>query len=146
MAKKIGNFLESIDASFDGPGAFLRISPMRIRYHKGTKRPNAIMKNVENARRINIETPTSYRKNEDGNVVISDTTKGKDVFSVASTAIRDIKYDPEDEIASVQFTSGDKYYDYAVTPSELKQMITAPSKGRHLNFVWKENNRLPGYK
>ena len=133
----IGDFLANNISS--QIGSFLS-SPMKK--HNGTKRPNTIMRNIDNNQNVNIFHPTSYRKDVDGEIEISDTKKGKDVYSIDSTAIADIKYDPENEIAEVQFTSGPKEYAYSVTPSEMRAMITAPSKGRWLAETWSKYNTI----
>ena len=51
-------------------------------------------------------------------------------ISVPSTAIKNIQYDPKNELLKVKFTSGNKAYDYPDVPLELVQaLMKAPSKG-----------------
>lgn len=66
-------------------------------------------------------------------------------YGVASSAIQSIDYDPERQVASVQYTSGPKKYDFKVSPEELQEFVNAPSKGRQVQNVWRKNNRMPGY-
>ena len=99
----------------------------------------AISKRLDNNKSINITNPTSYRTyhnvgegtlNEDDVDVGLTSGKGAEI---ASTAIKNIEFDPTTENAKITFTSSDKQYDYPMTPEEFKSFITADSKGRWVN-------------
>lgn len=117
-----------------------------------------INKRLDRNKPVSIHAPTSYRTvrkdpgstyNETNDVKITeegDWEKDDSVVEgVASSAIADVKYDPENEIASVRYVNGDKYYDFSVNPKEMKDFVDAYSKGRHVQHIWKEYNRMPGY-
>lgn len=50
--------------------------------------------------------------------------------SVSSSALRNVKYDPDTEALNVQFNGSSKHYFYPAVPLELVQaLMKAPSKG-----------------
>lgn len=80
-----------------------------------------------------VSSPTSYRTHTDeGNTDIG-LTSGE-AEEVESTAIRDIEYDPETQNAKVRYTTGDRQYDFPMTPEEYKDFLTSPSKGHWLYY------------
>jgi hypothetical protein len=99
----------------------------------------SISKRVDNNKSVNISNPTSYRTyqnvgegtlNEDDVDVGLTSGKGAEL---ASTAIKNIEFDPASENAKITFTSSDKQYDYPMTPEEFRSFLTADSKGRWVN-------------
>ena len=98
-----------------------------------------IEKAMDNGKSINISNPTSFRtyQNVGRNTLNKDDidvglTSGKGA-ELASTAIKNIEFDPTTENAKITFTSSDKQYDYPMTPEEFRSFITADSKGRWIN-------------
>ena len=98
-----------------------------------------IEKAIESGKSINIANPTSYRTyqnvgrgtmNKDDVEVGLSSGKGAEL---ASTAIKNIEFDPASENAKITFTSSDKQYDYPMTTEEFKSFMTADSKGRWVN-------------
>ena len=113
----------------------------------GQKVYKALDKNKE----FILKNPTSIRsfsKGDDNTFVSGESEIGKSLpteVEVASSAISEVKYNPQSQVASLRFVGGDKWYDYQVTPDEFKEFIDADSKGRWVNYVWKFDNRMPGY-
>lgn len=113
---------------------------------------NTIMKKMYSNKTFNINNPTSYRtfhKGDDGtyssgsvDVGITNAESSTDVQGIASTCVKNVKYNPKKEIATVTFQGGKKDYDYKVSPNEMKDFVNATSKGRHINKVWKYNNHI----
>lgn len=139
---KIGRFFNMLSGEYKGTEDFRK----------------SMDKRLDKGKKLSINKPTSYRtykKDEEGSFInekndnpdVGDTRKSEEdkLAGIQSTAIDNIDYDPKKKIASVTFKGGSKAYDYKVSPSEMKQMIDAPSKGQHLAKVWKKYNRLPGY-
>ena len=98
-----------------------------------------IEKAIEKGKSINISNPTSFRTYQNvGNGTLNENdidvglTSGKGA-ELASTAIKNIEFDPASENAKITFTSSDKQYDYPMTPEEFKSFINADSKGRWVN-------------
>lgn len=59
---------------------------------------------------------------------------------VSSTAIRKLKYNPKTEKLSVQYTSGNKEYDFPKVPKEVvEEFLDAPSKGKYMAHVVRPN-------
>lgn len=82
----------------------------------------------------NVEMPKTFsdekaEENDFGNMKLN------------STAIDDVKYDPNSNTASAKWINGDKYYDFDVSPSEMQDFSGAISKGQYVNNVWKNYNR-----
>lgn len=98
-----------------------------------TKPSKQIGSFVNNSVDINapIKTFSDEQKEE------SDFTNGP----INSTAIDDVEYDPTTNTASVKWINGDKYYDFDVSPNEMRDFAAAPSKGKHVNDIWKNYNR-----
>lgn len=137
---KIGQFFNVLNGKYTGTED----------YNKSMK------KRLDKGKSLSINKPTSYRtykkendsfiNDKNDNPDVGDT-RGSDedkLAGIQSTAIDNIDYDPKKQVASVTFKSGGSY-DYKVSPNEMKQMIDAPSKGKHINQVWKKYNRMPGY-
>lgn len=100
---------------------------------------------------ILLMKPTSLRsfsRGDDNTYVSGESQIDKGLpteVEVASSAIAEVKYDPNRNVASIRFVGGDKWYDYDVTPEEFQQFIDSGSKGRWVSNVWKYENRMPGY-
>ena len=77
-----------------------------------------------------LNNPTSLRNN------------GQD--AITSTAVNDIAYDPSDRQMSVKFQPGDgKNYNFInVSPSDYKELLKAPSKGKKM---WEKFLHNPQY-
>lgn len=98
-----------------------------------------IEKAMEKGKSINISNPTSYRtyQNVGRNTLNKDDidiglSSGKGA-ELASTAIKNIEFDPVSENAKITFTSSDKQYDYPMTTEEFKSFMSSDSKGRWVN-------------
>lgn len=90
-----------------------------------------IWKAIEDKKSVTISSPQSSRYTDDGRI-----------YDIDSTAIDDVKYDSESEIASVKFVHGDKWYDYRVTPEEFKEFLNASSRGSHAATIWNHNSHF----
>lgn len=111
-----------------------------------------ISQKLNSNKSFNISNPTSYRtyhKDENGSyangsmdIGITNANSTTDVHGITSTCVKNVKYNPKKEVATVTFQGGKKDYDYRVSPSEMKDFVNAPSKGRHINKVWKYNNHI----
>lgn len=62
-----------------------------------------------------------------------------------SSAIEYVIYNAETNTARVKYTSPGVEYTFRVSPSEMDAFLAAPSKGKHVAYVWRVQNRLPGY-
>ena len=98
-----------------------------------------ISERLDNNKTVNISNPTSFRTfqnvgrgklNEDDIDIGLTSGKGAEL---ASTAIKNIEFDPASENAKITFTSSDKKYDYPMTTEEFKSFMAADSKGRWVN-------------
>lgn len=109
-----------------------------------------VMKRVDKNKDVFINRPYSDRtftRNAEGSFVGGEMLVGNEkasypdseVVNLPSTAIADISYNPEKEVASVKFVDGEKTYDYSVTPEEFNDFLNAPSKGRHVAKLWNHN-------
>lgn len=109
-----------------------------------------IMQRVDKNKDVFINKPNSQRtftRGDDGtyasgNVLTGDEQKqnpGSALESIPSTAIEDVGYDPNNEVATIKFAQGDKSYDYSVSPKEFQEFLNAPSKGRHVAKLWNHN-------
>lgn len=133
---------------------------------------DAINKRLDKGRSVNISNPTSKRtyikgaqgrrpngqfdnkhyvegyNTAAGNIDIGDTTsqykKGDkaQVAELASTAIKNARYDPDDNSLNITFQGGDKEYKYAADIDDVKEFIDADSKGR-LIASWNRNGDDP---
>lgn len=99
---------------------------------------------LDKGKKVEIKAPTSYR-NEFGEIAKESDWNENSVNGIKSTAIDDVKYDPNTNTASVKWINGDKYYDFDVSPDEMKDFTDSFSKGRHVNNVWKQYNRKEGF-
>lgn len=110
-----------------------------------------VSKALDKNKEFILKSPTSLRsfsRGDDNTFVSGESEIGKGLpteVEVASSAIAEVKYNPQSQVASLRFVGGDKWYDYQVTPDEFKDFIDADSKGRWVNYVWKFDNRMPGY-
>lgn len=119
------------------------------------KNSEKINKRIDENKSINISNPTSQRTfhKENGSFIdqqidIGNTMDGSfdaELGEVVSSAIQNVDYDPNSQIASITFKGGDKPYDYKVSPDEMKEFLDADSKGKWVNDIWKNYNRMPGY-
>jgi hypothetical protein len=115
-----------------------------------------LTKKVEKAldkspKEIMLKAPTSMRyftKGSDGSYLTGDVhmidtglQQATDV-QVASSAVAEVKYNPESNICSLRFVNGDKWYDYQMTPDEFEEFMAADSKGQYVNYVMKYENRI----
>ena len=118
-------------------------------YFKGTQGSKLISKNAWDVSKdlqksiqdqeTFIEAPTTNRWIGKGGVESITPERGKRRVQMPSTAIKDVMYDPNSTTASVMFVDGDKYYDYKVSPTEMKDFLNAPSKGHHVSTLWNHN-------
>lgn len=92
----------------------------------------------------NVKSGRTFTKGEsglyaDGDIRIgSDLQKKGDKYidnAVPSSAIKSIDYDPKTQNAKIQYTSGDKQYDFPMTVNEFKDFENAPSKGRWVAYT-----------
>ena len=79
----------------------------------------------------------SYYTSDDIADMKVDTTKE---VPVSSTAIRKLKYNPKTEKLSVQYTSGNKEYDFPKVPKEvIEEFLDSPSKGKYMAHIIRPN-------
>lgn len=110
-----------------------------------------ISKRVDNNQSVNVSNPTSYRTyqnvgkgtlNEDDIDVGLTSGRGAEL---TSTAIKNARYDPEDDSLNITYQGGDKEYKFrAGGPEGVKEWMSAPSKGK-ITQEWRETHRYPGY-
>lgn len=115
-----------------------------------------LTKKVEKAldkspKEIMLKAPTSMRyftKGSDGSYLTGDVQivntglqEATDV-QVASSAVAEVKYNPESNICSLRFVNGDKWYDYQMTPEQFEEFMGSNSKGQYVNYVMKYENRI----
>lgn len=118
----------------------------------------AIQKDISDGRSIDISSPQSSRYQlskkdreargltKQGAMYTSDDmadmqADSKKEVSVASSAVRRIKYDPKTEKLTIKYTSGNKEYDFPDVPPEVvTEFLDSPSKGKYLAHVIR-----PGY-
>lgn len=98
--------------------------------------------NPTSDRYIDSKGRSPYTK---GSYDIDKSDDKKKEVKIHSTAVDKATYDPKTGIAAVKFTSGDKWYDYQMTPEEFEAFMKSPSKGRHVHYVMTPHNWLPGY-
>ncbi len=113
------------------------------------------IKKIDENKSVNISNPTSKRTfhRDNGSLLdqqidvgdTSDQNQNIEVGDIVSSAVQNVDYDPNSQVASVTFQGGNQSYDYKVSPDEMKEFIDAPSKGQWINNIWKFNNRMPGY-
>lgn len=128
------------------------VNNLRKRYQGTQGNETKIADKMSKGKTFQISNPTSYRtfhKGDDGSYLnakvdigITNPNSVQDVQGISSTAVSKVKYNPKAEIATVRFNGGKKDYDYRVNPKEMTEFINAPSKGRHINRVWKYNNHI----
>ena len=110
-----------------------------------------IEKAMDNGKSINISNPTSFRtfqnvgqgtmKKEDVEVGLS-SGKGAEL---TSTAIKNARYDPEDDSLNITYQGGDKEYKFRAGGRQgVREFINSDSKGRTIN-EWRKTHRYPGY-
>lgn len=51
-----------------------------------------------------------------------------------SSAIASVDYDPNTQNAKVKYTSGDKVYDFPMSPEEYNSLKYSPSKGQFMYY------------
>lgn len=110
-----------------------------------------ISKRIDNDKSVNISNPTSYRTYQnvgmgtlDENDIDVGLTSGKGA-EITSTAIKNARYDPEDDSLNITYQGGDKEYKFkAGGPEGVREWINAPSKGQ-ITQEWRKTHRYPGY-
>lgn len=115
-----------------------------------------LTKKVEKAldkspKEIMLKAPTSMRyftKGSDGSYLTGDVQiidtglQQATAVQVASSAVAEVKYNPESNICSLRFVNGDKWYDYQMTPEQFEEFMGSNSKGQYVNYVMKYENRI----
>ena len=110
-----------------------------------------IEKAMDSGKSINISNPTSFRtfqnvgkgtmKKEDVEVGLS-SGKGAEL---TSTAIKNARYDPEDDSLNITYQGGDKEYKFRAGGRQgVREWLNAPSKGQ-ITQEWRKTHRYPGY-
>ena len=110
-----------------------------------------IEKAMEKGKSINISNPTSYRTYQN----IGRNTLNKDDIDIglssgkgaelASTAIKNARYDPEDDSLNITYQGGNKEYKFRAGGREgVREWMAADSKGRKTQ-EWRKTHRYPGY-
>ena len=110
-----------------------------------------IEKAMEKGKSINISNPTSYRtyQNVGRNTLNKDDidiglSSGKGA-ELASTAIKNARYDPEDDSLNITYQGGNKEYKFRAGGREgVREWTAADSKGRKTQ-EWRKTHRYPGY-
>ena len=113
-----------------------------------------ISKRIDSNQTVNISSPTSYRTYQnvgkgtlDENDIDVGLTSGKGA-EIASTAIKNARYDPTDNSLNITYQGGDKEYKFAATPEDVKKWMNSPSKGK-ITQSWTKNgsdpHTYPGY-
>lgn len=110
-----------------------------------------IEKAMNKGKSVNIANPTSYRTYQnvgrgtlDENDIDVGLTSGKGA-EIASTAIKNARYDPEDDSLNITYQGGDKEYKFrAGGPEGVREWISAPSKGK-ITQEWRKTHHYPGY-
>lgn len=110
-----------------------------------------IEKAMDKGKSVNIANPTSYRTYQnvgkgtlDEKDIDVGLTSGKGA-EITSTAIKNARYDPEDDSLNITYQGGDKEYKFrAGGPEGVREWINAPSKGQ-ITQEWRETHRYPGY-
>lgn len=110
-----------------------------------------IEKAMDKGKSVNIANPTSYRTYQnvgkgtlDEKDIDVGLTSGKGA-EIASTAIKNARYDPEDDSLNITYQGSDKEYKFrAGGPEGVREWINAPSKGR-ITEEWRKTHRYPGY-
>lgn len=110
-----------------------------------------IEKAMDKGKSINISNPTSFRTYQN----VGNGTMNKDDIAVgltsgkgaelASTAIKNARYDPEDDSLNITYQGGDKEYKFRAGGREgVREWLNAPSKGQ-ITQEWRKTHRYPGY-
>ena len=106
---------------------------------------------MEKGKSINISNPTSFRtyQNVGRNTLNKDDievglTSGKGA-ELASTAIKNARYDPEDDSLNITYQGGDREYKFRAGGRQgVREWLNAPSKGQ-ITQEWRKTHRYPGY-
>ena len=106
---------------------------------------------------VNISNPTSYRtfhnvgtgslSEDDASTGLEsgDDVKTDRVGEIASTAIKNARYDPTDDSLNITYQGGDKEYKFQAGGIEgLREWISSPSKGQ-ITQEWRKTHRYPGF-
>ncbi len=110
-----------------------------------------IEKAMDNGKSINISNPTSFRTFQN----VGNGTMSKDDVEVGlssgkgaeltSTAIKNARYDPEDDSLNITYQGSDKEYKFRAGGRQgVREWINADSKGRKTQ-EWRKTHRYPGY-
>lgn len=148
-----------VDSSFFKRNSKFTNKPVEINGRRNNELYDKLDKALDNERKVEIYKPTSFRTKYSSRTDSSD--KGVDIglnakehhkegekassYEVASTAVQKMEYNPDTNDCKVTFTSNPKKYNYKMTKDEFEEFYRAPSKGRHVNNVMKQNNRDPAY-
>ena len=110
-----------------------------------------VQEKLDKGKEFSLKNPTSLRsfsRGDDDTYITGASAIGKGLpteVEVSSSAIKEVKYNPDTQITSVMFVGGDKFYEFQQTPDEFKEFMAADSKGRYVNYIMKIFNRIPGY-
>ena len=110
-----------------------------------------IEKAMKKGKSINISNPTSYRTYQN----VGRGTMNKDDIDIGltsgngaeitSTAIKNARYDPQDDSLNITYQGGDKEYKFRAGGRQgVREWMAAPSKGQ-ITQEWKKTHRYPGY-
>lgn len=115
-----------------------------------------IEKKLKKGKEINVGLMNSkryYGKGSNGHFIDDDAVSnsldeldGEVEVDIPSTAIAEVKYDPETRVCNVRYVGGDKWYRFeGMSPQQFKSFMNAGSKGRYVNNVMRKKNRAKGY-
>lgn len=91
-----------------------------------------------------------YGKGPDGSFIDGthsmDEYDGEVEVEIPSTAVAEVKYDPETGVCNVRYVDGDKWYRFeGMSPQQFQTFMKSSSKGRYVNNVMRKKNRAKGY-
>lgn len=73
--------------------------------------------------------------------------EGEQEVEIPSTAIADVKYDPNTRVCHVKYRGGNKWYRFInMSPQQFKAFMNASSKGRYVQFVMRKKNYDPSFR
>lgn len=115
-----------------------------------------IEKKLKKGKEINVGLMNSkryYGKGSDGHFIDEDATSnsldewdGEIEVDVPSTAVAEVKYDPETGVCNVRYVDGDKWYRFeGMSPEQFQTFMKSSSKGRYVNNVMRKKNRAKEY-
>lgn len=93
------------------------------------------VKNVQSSRYRYDNSNTLYDPNDVAKMDNGDISSKVQEVQANSTAVDEIKYDPQTKILTVKYQNGNTYYDFPNVPQEVvTEFMEAPSKGRYLAY------------